>query len=154
MPFTHPAVWDDHIADCPLCTSPDRDEQALLRCTVHTLLTHGAFRTADDIPFAEITVGGDDYLRSLANSPGGDCATPVPDPRQGTQVDAEVRLALARAAGLDPAGTLDPRIDRVPATWPEAKRADLFDRAADLFARRHTPAPDRRFLPRPAPRPQ
>ncbi|MFF3556152.1 hypothetical protein ACFYXL_22420 [Streptomyces tsukubensis] len=148
MPFTDPSAWDDHLDECPLCQSADRDDPALLRCAVHTLLQDGVFMTHNEIPLVEIVSRGTDYLRDLAASPGGDHTTPVPDARLAAWMDAEVRLALARAAGLPPAGALDPRIGRIltdAATWPEKQRADLFERAADLFALKHTPAPERRL---------
>ncbi|MFF0448023.1 hypothetical protein ACFYT4_16710 [Streptomyces sp. NPDC004609] len=110
--------------------------------------------THDEIPLMEIISDGADYLRGLTASPGGDRTIPVPDARHTAWMDAEVRLALARAAGLPPAGALDLRIDRIltdAATWPEKQRAALFERAADLFALKHTPAPNRR-LHRHAPR--
>lgn len=57
--------------------------------------------------------------------------------------DAELRLAVARAAGLNAISTLDARVDGVLATAARRtprRRADLFDRAAEQFAEQHAPA--------------
>lgn len=116
MPHPSSSVWDHHIEDCAVCTSPDRDEPALLRCAVLTVLQHGVFMVEDDIPLAEILSDGGHCLRGLASSLGGDETTPVPKAEQWPWVDAELRLAVARAAGLDAVSTLDARIDGVLAT--------------------------------------
>ncbi|WP_405889831.1 hypothetical protein OG427_07230 [Streptomyces sp. NBC_00133] len=111
MPLSDQHAWDAHIEYRAICSSRDRDALTLLRCAVHTLLEHGCFMAADDIPLAEILTGGGDYLRRLAASPGGDHATPVSGPEHWARVDAEVRLAwpappgFIRSAPWTPAST-------------------------------------------------
>ncbi|MGW1669170.1 hypothetical protein [Streptomyces sp. NPDC002324] len=139
MPHPSSSVWDHHIEDCAVCTSPDRDEPALLRCAVLTVLQHGVFMVEDDIPLAEILSDGSHYLRDLASSLGGDETTPVPKAEQWPWVDAELRLAV----GLDAVSTLDARIDGVLATAARRtprRQADLLARAAEQFAQQHAPA--------------
>jgi hypothetical protein len=143
LPHPSSSVWDNHIEDCAVCTSPDRDEPTLLRCAVLTLLQHGVFMAEDDIPLPEILSDGGHYLRGLASSPGGDETTPVPKTEHWPWVDAELRLAVARAAGLDAVSTLDARIDGVLATAARRtprRQADLLERAAEQFAEQHPPA--------------
>lgn len=70
----------------------------------------------DGIPLAEILSDGGHYLRGLASSLGGDETTLVPKTEHWPWADAELRLAVARAAGLDAVSTLDARIDGVLAT--------------------------------------
>lgn len=143
MPHPSSPVWDHHIEDCPVCTSPDRDEPTLLRCAVLTLLQHGVFMAEDDIPLPKILSDGGHYLRGLASSLGGDETTPVPKTEHWPWVDAELRLAVARAAGLDAVSTLDARIDGVLATAARKaprRQADLLERAAEQFAQQHAPA--------------
>ncbi|AJT62523.1 hypothetical protein T261_0834 [Streptomyces lydicus] len=125
-----------------MCASPVRDETTLLRCAVLTLLRHGCFMAADEIPLPEILSAAGDNLRRLAAPPFGDETDPVPTSDQWAWVEAEVRLAVARAAGLDAVSTLAPRIDRV--LTKAARRSarhhdDLLDRAARQFAEQHSP---------------
>ncbi|MDG5808483.1 hypothetical protein P9869_38720 [Streptomyces ossamyceticus] len=108
----------------------------LLRCAIVTLLEHGRWMASDEIPLTEILSGASDYLARFAG-PGSD-DTPVPLAGERAWVDAELRLAVARAAGLDAVSTLDPRIDSTLAT--EASRCwrrhmDLLDRAAQHYPR-------------------
>lgn len=137
MPDPDPSSWDCHNWSCQICTSPHRDEMTVLRCAIVTLLEHGRWMASDEIPLPKILGGASDYLARLAG-PGDD--TPVPSADQRAWVDAELRLAVARAAGLDAVSTLDPRIDSTLAT--EASRCsqrhiDLLDRAARQFTQHH-----------------
>ncbi|MGW7044206.1 hypothetical protein ACWGDT_16150 [Streptomyces avermitilis] len=69
-----------------------------------------------DIPLPEILGDGGDHLRGLASSLGGDETTPVPRTGHGPWIDAELRLSVARAAGLDAASALGARSDDFPST--------------------------------------
>ncbi len=140
MPDPDPSSssWDCHNWSCQICTSPHHDEMTVLRCAIVTLLEHGRWMASDEIPLPEILGGASEYLARLAGP--GDDNTPVPSADQRAWVDAELRLAVARAAGLDAVSTLDPRIDSTLAT--EASRCsqrhiDLLDRAARQFTQHH-----------------
>ncbi|MFB8352961.1 hypothetical protein [Streptomyces niveus] len=140
-PLPHEA-WSRHFQDCATCFPDGPGELPLLREAVRTLLEHGCYMAGDDIPLDQILTGGGQYLRGLAGPPGGADSDDVPNPHpaQWSWVEAEVRLALARATGLDAHGTLDPRIPAVLGAlaqrpWDELE--DLFDRAMDQFAHHH-----------------
>ncbi|MDF3292411.1 hypothetical protein [Streptomyces silvisoli] len=138
MPHPTKPAWNCHNDACPVCTAPERDEMTLLRCAILTLLEHGRWMAADEIPLAEILSAGGDYLSGLAV---GDDDTPVPAVEHWAWLDAELRLAVARAAGLDAVSTLDPRIDSVLATAARRswrRQMDLLDLAAKQFTERHT----------------
>ncbi|MFF0201929.1 hypothetical protein [Streptomyces sp. NPDC005017] len=143
MPHLSTASWDCHNWSCGICTSPHRDELTLLRCAIVTLLEHGRWMAADEIPLSEILTGASDYLVGLAGPRDDD--TPVPAANHRAWVDAELRLAVARAAGLDAVSTLDPRIDSVltaAASRSWRRQMDLLDLAAEQFTQRH-PRPAR-----------
>lgn len=140
-PLPHEA-WSRHFQDCPTCFPDGPGELPLLREAVRTLLEHGCYMAFDEIPLDQILTGGGQYLRGLAGPPGGHDSDDVPNPHPAhwSRVEAEVRLALARAAGLDAHGTLDPRIPAVlgelaQRSWEQLE--DLFDRAMEQFAHRH-----------------
>ncbi|MHC0433834.1 hypothetical protein ACX6XY_27240 [Streptomyces sp. O3] len=118
----------------PDCTAPEHDEMSALRCAILTLLDQGRWMVGDDIPLPEILSGGGDYLRRLRGTGDG---IPVPALEHWAWLEAELRLVVARAAGLDAVSTLDPRIDVVlaeAARLPEFPLVDLLDRAAEQFA--------------------
>ena len=143
MPRSSLPAWECDDDSCAACTSPNRDDLTWLRCCILTLLEHGRWMAADKIPLAEILSGGGDYLSRLAN-PGGNNGTPVPQPDTWAWIDAELRLAVARAAGLNAVSTLDPRIATVltnVAHLPSKRHMDLLDIAAEQFAERHTHIP-------------
>ncbi|MEU5148805.1 MULTISPECIES: hypothetical protein [Streptomyces] len=144
MPSTSASAWADHISDCPFCISGARDEMTTLRCAVATVLQHGTFMACDDIPLMEIVTNAGDYLCGLASSPGGDQATPVPPATRWDWLDAEVRRAVALAAGAEPASALDPCIDDAlaqAAQWPSQCQQRLFERAARQFTEQHATTP-------------
>ncbi|MEV8426432.1 hypothetical protein [Streptomyces niveus] len=135
-------AWSRHFQGCPMCFLDGPGDLPLLRESVRTLLEHGCYMAGDDIPLDQILTGGGEYLRGLAGSPGGHDSDGIPNPRfaHWSWVEAEVRLAVARAAGLDAHGTLDPRVPAVLGqlahrSWDQLE--DLFDRAREEFAHRH-----------------
>ncbi|WP_405591641.1 hypothetical protein [Streptomyces sp. NBC_01092] len=133
MPRTTSPTWNCHQDECAACTSSSRDDMTLLRCALLFLLEQGRWMATDDIPLPQILSGGGDYLNRLAG-PEGDDTVPVPPVEQWPWVDAELRLAVARAAGLDAVSALDPRIKKVLAkaarrSWRH--HVDLLDRAAE-----------------------
>ncbi|MEU6355048.1 hypothetical protein ABZ896_38015 [Streptomyces sp. NPDC047072] len=108
----------------------------LMRCAIFTLLEHGRWMASNDIPLRDILSAGGKYLNGFG---GG--SVPTPAAKQWAWLEAELRLTVARAAGLVAVSTLDPRIDRVLAT--AARRTsrhqiDLLDRAAEQFTELHT----------------
>ncbi|PKV84314.1 hypothetical protein BX283_1830 [Streptomyces sp. TLI_146] len=108
----------------------------LLRCSLLVLLEHGRWMASDDIPLPQILSAGGDYLNHLGG-PDGDADVPVPPPEQWAWIEAEMRLAVARAAGLDAVSALDPRIKKVLAkaarrSWRH--HVDLLDLAAEQLA--------------------
>lgn len=67
--------------------------------------------------------------------------TPAPAIEQWAWLEAELRLVVARAAGLDAVSTLDPRINGALASaarLPERRLVDLLDLAAEQFAELNT----------------
>ncbi|MFD4786236.1 hypothetical protein ACFWN1_03995 [Streptomyces sp. NPDC058459] len=107
----------------------------MLRCAILTLLGQGRWMAGDHIPLPDVLSAGGDYLSRLAGTVGD--GTPVPPVEDWSWIDAELRLVVARAAGLDAVSTLDPRIDKVLAT--AARRSPrsqmkLLDLAAEQFA--------------------
>jgi hypothetical protein len=140
MPRSTTPAWDCHNWSCPICTAPGRDEMTLLRCAILTLLEHGRWMAQDEISLPDILSGCGRYLSQLRIGPLGqiDDDTPVPAIEQWAWLQAELRLVVARAAGLDAASTLDPRIDGVLASaarLDERGQVDLLDLAADQFTR-------------------
>uniref|UniRef100_A0AAU2ABC5 Uncharacterized protein n=1 Tax=Streptomyces sp. NBC_00093 TaxID=2975649 RepID=A0AAU2ABC5_9ACTN len=136
MPRSTTPVWNCRNDACPICTAPERDEMTLMRCAILALLEHGRWMAADEIPLPEILSAGGDYLSSL-----GGADVPAPAAEHWAWLDAELRLTVARAAGLDAVSTLDPRIDRVLATAARRtsrRRIDLLDLAAEQFTELHT----------------
>ncbi|MGW0711572.1 hypothetical protein ACWD4G_37425 [Streptomyces sp. NPDC002643] len=115
----------------------------LLRCAILTLLEHGRWMAQDEISLPDILSGGGHYLSRLRIGPLGqiDDDTPVPAIEQWAWLEAELRLVVARAAGLDAVSTLDPRIDDVLASaarLPERRLVALLDLAAEQFAELNT----------------
>ncbi|MEU6148059.1 hypothetical protein ABZ848_47960 [Streptomyces sp. NPDC047081] len=136
MPRSTMPAWNCHNDACPICTAPERDEMTLMRCAILTLLEHGRWMAADDIPLRDILSAGGNYLNGF-----GGVDVPAPAAEQWAWLVAELRLAVARAAGLDAVSTLDPRIDRVLATAARRtsrRQIDLLDRAAERFTELHT----------------
>ncbi|WP_380791279.1 hypothetical protein ACFE3N_15440 [Streptomyces albidoflavus] len=122
----------------PICTAPEHDEMSVLRCAILTLLDQGRWMASDDIPLPDILSAGGDYLSRLRGTGDG---IPVPAVEQWAWLEAELRLVVARAAGLDAVSTLDPRIDGVLATaarLPERRQVKLLDLAAQQFTKPHT----------------
>ncbi|MEV4973586.1 hypothetical protein [Streptomyces scopuliridis] len=143
MPRSTTPAWDCHNWSCPICTAPERDEMALLRCAILTLLEHGRWMAQDEISLPDILSACGHYLSRLRIGPLGqiDDDTPVPAIEQWAWLEAELRLVVARAAGLDAVSTLDPRIDGVLASaarLPERRLVDLLDLAAEQFAELNT----------------
>ncbi|MEU8784835.1 hypothetical protein [Streptomyces sp. NPDC048637] len=138
MPRPAAPAWNCRNDACPICAAPGRDEMTLLRCALLTLLEHGRWMAADEIPLPEVLSAGGDYLSRLAV---GDAATPVPAPEHWPWLEAELRLTVARAAGLDAVSTLDPGINTTLATAARRtwrRQMDLLDLAAEQFTERHT----------------
>ncbi|MFJ9211494.1 hypothetical protein [Streptomyces sp. NPDC102264] len=135
MPRSTTPVWHCDDNACPICTAPERDERAPLRCAILTLLEHGRWMACDEIPLPDILSAGGDYLSRLRDTVGD--GTPVPAVEHRAWLDAELRLAVARAAGLDAVSTLDPRIDKVLTTAARRtsrRQVDLLDLAAEQLA--------------------
>ncbi|MGW7082255.1 hypothetical protein ACWGH2_01985 [Streptomyces sp. NPDC054871] len=112
----------------------------LLHCAIRTLLEHGRWMAQDEISLPDILSAGGQYLSRLRIGPLGqiDDDTPVPASNQWAWLEAELRLVVARAAGLDAVSTLDPRIDGVLASAARLDGRDqvnLLDLAADQFTR-------------------
>ncbi|MGW3692348.1 hypothetical protein ACWD6U_00455 [Streptomyces sp. NPDC005149] len=133
MPRPNPRIWNCRQDDCAACTSSIRDDMTLLRCSLLFLLEQGRWMASDDIPLPEVLSAGGDYLDRMAH-PHGDGTVPVPPAEQWAWIEAELRLAVARAAGLDATSALDPRIK--PVLAKAARRSwrhhvDLLDRAAE-----------------------
>ncbi|MCZ4509772.1 hypothetical protein O3Q52_16530 [Streptomyces sp. ActVer] len=138
MPHSTSSAWTCGNDACSICTAPERDEMTVLRCAILTLLEQGRWMAGDDIPLPEILSAGGDYLRRLQGA--WDDGTPVPAAEHWAWLEAELRLVVARAAGLDAISTLDPRIDKVLATaarLPERRQVKLLDLAAKQFAEPH-----------------
>ncbi|WP_158698056.1 hypothetical protein [Streptomyces sp. PVA_94-07] len=128
------SAWTCDYDACPICTSPERDEMTVLRCALLTLLDQGRWMAGDDIPLPDFLSAGGDYLSRLRSAVGG--GFPVPTAEQWAWLDAELRLVVARAAGLDAVSTLDPRIDKVLATAARRtsrRQVALLDLAAEQF---------------------
>lgn len=108
-----------------------------MRCAILTLLEHGRWMASDNIPLREIlSSASSGYLTGFS---GDD--VPAPAAEHWSWLDAELRLTVARAAGLDAVSTLDPRIDRVLATAARRtsrRQIDLLDRAAAQFTELRT----------------
>ncbi|MFE9566949.1 hypothetical protein ACFYMW_00410 [Streptomyces sp. NPDC006692] len=139
MPRSTVSAWTCNDPACPICTAPERDEMSVLRCALLTLLDQGRWMASDDIPLPDILSAGGDYLSRLRGAVGD--ATPVPAAEHWAWLEAEIRLAVARAAGLNAVSTLDPRIDDVLTTaarLPERRQVDLLDLAAEQFTKHHT----------------
>lgn len=120
---------------CPICTAPERGKRALLRCAVLTLLEHSRWMACDEIPLPDILSASGNYLSRLGDTVGE--GTPVPAVEHWAWLDAELRMVVARAAGLDAVSTLDPRIDKVLATAARCtsrRQVNLLDLAAEQFA--------------------
>ncbi|MBO3674007.1 hypothetical protein [Streptomyces sp. NEAU-YJ-81] len=133
------SAWTCIDDACPICTAPERDEMSLLRCAILTLLEHGRWMAGDDIPLPDILSAGGDYLNRLRGAT--DDGIPVPTTEHWAWLEAELRLVVARAAGLNAVSTLDPRIDDVLTTaarLPERRQVDLLDLAAEQFAELNT----------------
>ena len=95
----------------------------------------------DDIHLPEILSGGGRYLSRFKDTVTD--GVPKPAPEHWAWLEAELRLIVARAAGLDAVSTLDSRIDDVLAAaagLPEYPLVDLLDLAAEQFAELHTRA--------------
>ena len=139
MPCSTTPAWHCDFDACPICTAPERDEMTLLRCAILTLLEHGRWMAQDEISLPDILSSCGHYLSRLRIGPLGqiDDDTPVPAIEQWAWLEAELRLVVARAAGLDAVSTLDPRIDdtlTTAARLPERHLVDLLDLAAEQFA--------------------
>ncbi|NEB01975.1 hypothetical protein [Streptomyces sp. SID13726] len=136
MPRPTVPAWNCHNDVCPICTAPQRDEKTLLRCAILTLLEHGRWMASDDIPLRDVLSAGGKYLSGFT-----DPDVPAPAAEHWSWLEAELRLAVARAAGLDAVSTLDPRIDRLLASAARRtsrRQIDLLDRAAAQFTELHT----------------
>ncbi|WP_128375309.1 hypothetical protein [Streptomyces cavernae] len=134
MPRSTVSAWTCDYDACPICTAPERDEMSMLRCAILTLLDQGRWMAGDDIPLPDILSAGGDYLNRLRGAGDG---IPVPATEHWAWLEAELRLVVARAAGLDAVSTLDPRIDdalTTAARLPERRLVDLLDLAAEQFA--------------------
>ncbi|MEV7197157.1 hypothetical protein AB0N81_35925 [Streptomyces sp. NPDC093510] len=139
MPRSTAPAWHCYYDVCPICTAPERGEMTLLHCAILTLLEQGRWMAGDEIPLPEILSAGGDYLSRLRDAVGD--GIPVPAVEHWSWLVAELRLAVARAAGLDAVSTLDPRIDQVLTT--AARRTSrgqvkLLDLAAKQFAELYT----------------
>ncbi|MYX71330.1 hypothetical protein [Streptomyces sp. SID3915] len=139
MPRSTKPAWDCHNWSCPICTAPERDEMTLLRCAILTLLEHGRWMAQDEISLPDILSACGHYLSRLRVGPLGQINedTPVPAIEHWAWLEAELRLVVARAAGLDAVSTLDPRINGALASaarLPERRLVDLLDLAAEQFA--------------------
>ncbi|MEV5678943.1 hypothetical protein [Streptomyces sp. NPDC052179] len=135
MPRSTTPAWHCDDNACSICIAPERDERTLLRCAVLTLLEHSRWMACDEIPLSDILSAGGNYLSRLSDTAGD--GTPVPAVEHWAWFDAELRLVVARAAGLDAVSTLDPRIDKVLATAARRtsrRQVDLLDLAAEQFA--------------------
>ncbi|WP_155059120.1 hypothetical protein [Streptomyces blattellae] len=129
------SAWTCNYDACPICTAPERDGMSMLRCAILTLLDQGRWMASDDIPLPDILSAGGGYLNRLRGTAGE--GIPVPATEHWAWLEAELRLVVARAAGLDAVSTLDPRIDDVLTTaarLPERRQVDLLDLAAEQFA--------------------
>ncbi|MFJ1897215.1 MULTISPECIES: hypothetical protein [unclassified Streptomyces] len=134
MPRSTESAWTCYFDACPICTSPERDEMTVLRCAIRTLLDQGRWMAGDDIPLPDILSAGGDYLSRLRGVDDG--GIPVPTAEQWAWLEAELRLVVARAAGLDAVSTLDPRIDKVLASAARRtsrRQVALLDLAAEQF---------------------
>ncbi|WP_282703400.1 hypothetical protein [Streptomyces sp. CC219B] len=139
MPRSTTPAWHCDFDACPICTAPERDEMTLLRCAILTLLEQGRWMAGDEIPLPDILSAGGDYLSRLRDAVGD--GIPVPAVEHWAWLDAELRLVVACAAGLDAVSTLDPRIDKVLATAARHTSRDqvkLLDLAAKQFAELYT----------------
>jgi hypothetical protein len=136
VPRSTTPAWNCHNDACPICTAPERDEMTLMRCAILTLLEQGRWMASDEIPLPEILSAGGKYLSRFT-----DDDVPAPAAEHWAWLEAELRLTVARAAGLDAVSTLDPRIDRVLATAARRtwrRQIDLLDLAAEQFTELHT----------------
>ncbi|MEU6990602.1 hypothetical protein ABZ953_08105 [Streptomyces sp. NPDC046465] len=134
MPRSTAPAWTCGNNACPICTAPERDERTMLRCAILTLLEHGRWMACDEIPLPDILSVGGDYLSRFKGGLCGD--TPMPVAEHWAWLDAELRLLVARAAGLDAVSTLDPRIDKILATAARRTtrgQVKLLDLAAKQF---------------------
>ncbi|WP_434591972.1 hypothetical protein [Streptomyces sp. A5-4] len=143
MPRSTAPAWTCSFDACPICNSPERDDMSELRCAILALLEQGRWMACDEIPLPDILSAGGDYLSRLMVGPLGqiDDGTPVPPIEDWSWLDAELRLVVARAAGLDAVSTLDPRINKVLATAARRtsrQQVDLLDLAAEQFAELYT----------------
>ncbi|MFE7627448.1 hypothetical protein [Streptomyces sp. NPDC057509] len=143
MPRSTTPAWDCNYWSCPICTAPERDEMTLLRCAILTLLEHGRWMAQDEISLPDILSASGHYLSRLRIGPLGQINedTPVPAIEHWAWLEAELRLVVARAAGLDAVSTLDPRINGALASaarLPERRLVDLLDLAAEQFAELNT----------------
>lgn len=139
MPRSTTPAWDCNNWSCLICTAPGRDEMTLLRCAILTLLGQGRWMAQDEISLPDILSAGGRYLSRLRIGPLGQINedTPVPAIEHWAWLEAELRLVVARAAGLDAVSTLDPRINGALASaarLPERRLVDLLDLAAEQFA--------------------
>lgn len=135
MPRSTVSAWTCDYDACPICTAPERDEMSMLRCAILTLLDQGRWMAGDDIPLPDILSAGGEYLSRLKGGVGD--GIPVPATEHWAWLEAELRLVVARAAGLDAVSTLDPRIDdtlTTAARLPERRLVGLLDLAAEQFA--------------------
>ncbi|MCX4675562.1 hypothetical protein OG413_09610 [Streptomyces sp. NBC_01433] len=134
MPRSTVSAWTCGDGSCPICTAPERDDMTVLRCAILTLLEHGRWMVGDDIPLPDILSAGGRYLSRFKDAVAD--GAPKPAPEHWAWLEAELRLVVARAAGLDAVSTLDPRIDDVlaeAAGLPEYPLVDLLDLAAEQF---------------------
>ncbi|MET9849733.1 hypothetical protein [Streptomyces ossamyceticus] len=139
MPRSTVSAWTCNDDACPICTAPERDEMSMLRCAILTLLDQGRWMASDDIPLPDILSVGGEYLSRLKGGVGD--GIPVPATEHWAWLEAELRLVVARAAGLDAVSTLDPRIDdtlTTAARLPEGRLMDLLDLAAEQFTELNT----------------
>ncbi|MFD3561914.1 hypothetical protein ACFWVU_19830 [Streptomyces sp. NPDC058686] len=139
MPRSTASAWTCADNACPICTAPERDEMTMLRCAILWLLEHGRWMAQDEISLPDILSAGGHYLSRLKNTSAD--GTPAPAAEHWAWLEAELRLTVARAAGLDAVSTFDTRIDSVltsAAHLDERGQVQLLDLAAEQFAELHT----------------
>ncbi|MEU8972575.1 hypothetical protein AB0D11_25430 [Streptomyces monashensis] len=139
MPRFAASDWTCDNNACQICTAPERDEMTMLRCAILWLLEHGRWMVQDEISLPDILSAGDHYLSRLKGT--SDDGVPAPAAEHWAWLEAELRLTVARAAGLDAVSTFDTRIDSVLASaahLDERGQVQLLDLAAEQFAELHT----------------